>query len=211
MADSPGGPGGPGWQNTVGIGTGGPGGTSAWGGGNPGAAPQLTRIGPGVPAGPTAGPGAGQGAPTAEQVWRQGLPAATPARNPALRPIIGTVISVVLLIAAVAVIIARLHHPAFGVNGVSITGQTRQGCTMNVTGRIDTSGGSGAVSYEWMFQPQLSAPQALSQSVSAGQTAVYVTAAVEGRGHGSMAQTVTLRVLGPGTARETSARVVVSC
>ena len=44
----------------------------------------------------------------------------------------------------------------------------------------------------------------------AGQRAVYVTVAVEGQGHGSATQEVTLDVLGPGTGTA-SKKVSVSC
>ena len=108
------------------------------------------------------------------------------------------------------VIYLRLHHPPLGVTGVAIT-QVTNGCTVDVTGRISTTGGAGIVSYEWTFQPQLIAPQPMSQTVAAGQSAVYVTATIEGQQHGSLAQTVTLRVLGPGQGRDASARVVISC
>ena len=94
--------------------------------------------------------------------------------------------------------------------GVAITGVT-SGCTVDVTGRISTTGGAGVISYEWTFQPQLIAPQPMSQSVAAGQTAVYVTAAIDGQQHGSLAQTVTLRVLGPGSGSQASAHAVISC
>jgi hypothetical protein len=108
------------------------------------------------------------------------------------------------------VIFLRLHHPPFGVSGVAIT-QVTSGCTVDVTGRISTSGGAGTVSYEWAFSPQLIAPQPKSQSVGAGQTTVYVSATIDGEQHGRLAQTVTLRVLGPGPARDATARAVISC
>jgi hypothetical protein len=123
---------------------------------------------------------------------------------------------VILLIASAVVIYLRLHHPPLevtgvtGVTGVAIT-QVTNGCTVDVTGRISTTGGAGIVSYEWTFQPQLTAPQPMSQTVTAGQSAVDVTAAIEGSGQGSIAQTATLHVLGPGRARDASARVVISC
>jgi len=50
----------------------------------------------------------------------------------------------------------------------------------------------------------------MSQSVAAGQDAAYVTVALQGQGHGSVARAVTLQVLGPGTGTAT-AHVVVSC
>ncbi len=55
------------------------------------------------------------------------------------------------------------------------------------------------MSYQWVFRPQTQAPQPLNQSVAAGQHMVHVTVAVQGRGHGTASQAVTLDVLGPGT------------
>ena len=124
---------------------------------------------------------------------------------------IGPAITVILLVASVVVIFLRLHHPPFGVTGVAITQQVKSGCTVDVTGRIGTTGGAGTVSYEWTFQPQLETPQPLSQSVAAGQTAVYVVAAVEGEGHGTTTQTATLRVLDSGQGRSASAGIVINC
>jgi len=170
-----------------------------------GYAQQVIRYGPGVPA-----PGqASQAAPTAEQVWRTELPNA-PRRPRRPRRLAGTALSVALLAASAAVIYLRLHHGPFGVTGVAITAQVKNGCTEDVTGRVGTTGAAGTVSYQWVFKPQLSAPRPLSQSVASGQSAVYVTAAVEGQGHGSLAQTVTLQVLGPGHG-SASANVVLSC
>jgi hypothetical protein len=120
-------------------------------------------------------------------------------------------ISVALLAASGVVIFLRLYHGPFGVTGVAVTQQAKVGCTVDVTGRIDTNGAAGTVSYQWVFQPQFAVPHPLSQSVSAGQSAVYVTAAVEGHGHGTLAQTVTLQVLGPGPELAAHARVVVNC
>ena len=53
-------------------------------------------------------------------------------------------------------------------------------------------------------------PVPLTQTVIAGQKAVFVTVAVEGSGHGSAAQSVTLQVLGP-QKRAASTSVVVRC
>jgi hypothetical protein len=108
------------------------------------------------------------------------------------------------------VLYLRFHHAPFHVTGVMRLQQTQTGCGVDVTGRITTNGSAGTVSYQWVFRPDQRPPQPLSQSVVAGQHAVYVTVAVEGSGHGSASQTVTLQVLGPdpGTA-ETS--VTVSC
>jgi hypothetical protein len=49
------------------------------------------------------------------------------------------------------------------------------------------------------------APQPLTQTVIAGQKAVFVTVAVEGSGQGSAAQSVTLQVLGPDRESATTA------
>ena len=68
---------------------------------------------------------------------------------------------------------------------------------VNVTGRITTNGSAGTVSYQWLVQSQ--AAQPMSQSVVAGQDAVYVTVAIQGQGQGSTLRDVTLQVLGPGT------------
>lgn len=168
----------------------------------------LVRHGPGVPV--RVAPPTYPSAPTAEDVWRAGLPAGRPTGPGRVRRLLSPAISIVLLTASGVVIYLRLHHPPLGVTGAAIIQQTKNGCTVDVTGRIGTTGGAGTVSYEWLFQPQLAAPVQLRQSVGAGQSAVYVTAAVEGRGQGSLTQTVTLRVLGPQQA-SADARVVVSC
>ena len=94
--------------------------------------------------------------------------------------------------------------------GVVISQQTRTACGADVTGRISTDGSAGTVSYQWQFQPGQQAPQPLSQSLIAGQHAVYVTVAVQGSGHGSASQKVTLQLLGPDRG-SASADVVVSC
>ena len=168
-------------------------------------APGIRRYGPGVPGAATAA----QGVLSAEQVWRTGLPPAPPRRGRWWRRA-GTGLSVALLLASGALIYLRLHHGPLTVTGVAITSQSKNGCTVDVTGRISTAGGAGTVSYQWVFTPQAAAPQPLSQSVAAGQSAVYVTAAVQGQGHGTLAQQVTLQVLGPGSG-SAAARVAVSC
>jgi VCBS repeat-containing protein len=82
--------------------------------------------------------------------------------------------------------------------------------TVDVTGQITTNGSAGTVSYQWLFRPDRQAPQPLSQSVVAGQHAVYVTVAVQGQGHGSTSQTVTLQILGR-DPQAASTAFVVSC
>jgi hypothetical protein len=117
---------------------------------------------------------------------------------------------VALLAAAGVLAYLRLHHAPLKVTGVAITSQVKDGCTVNVTGRIDTTGGAGTVSYQWVFTPQAAAPHPLTQSVTAGQTAVYVTVSDQGTSHGQAAQQVTLQVLGPGQGKA-STHVNISC
>jgi hypothetical protein len=61
-----------------------------------------------------------------------------------------------------------------------------------------------------VFRPDTRPPVPLTQTVIAGQKAVFVTVAVEGSGRGSAAQSVTLQVLGP-QKRAASTSVVVRC
>lgn len=183
---------------------------SAGGSGSGGYPQQVVRHGPGVPA--LALWRAGESVPTAEEVWRTGLPPSALRPRP-LRRVAGTALTGVLLAASGVVIYQRLHHGPFGpfgVTGAAITGRVKDGCVVDVTGRIGATGTAGIVSYQWVFQPQLAVPRPLSQSAAAGQSAVYVTAAVEGHGRGSRAEMVTLEVLGPGHG-SASARVVLSC
>jgi hypothetical protein len=163
------------------------------------------RYGRGVPG---AAP-AGQADVSAEEVWRTGqLPARPPRRGQ--RRLAGTALTAVLLIACGVVIYLRLHHAPLTVTGVAITSQAKNGCAVDVTGRISTNAGAGTVSYQWVFTPQVTAPQPLSQSVTAGQSAVYVTVSAQGTGHGQASQQVTLQVLGPGQGRA-STHVNISC
>jgi hypothetical protein len=123
---------------------------------------------------------------------------------------LGSALTVVLLAASGVVLYLRFHHAPFHVTGVVISQQARAGCGVDVTGRITTNGSAGTVSYQWLFQPDQQPPQPLSQSVTAGQHAVYVTTALEGSGHGSASRTVTLQVLGPDPGNA-SAAVVIRC
>jgi hypothetical protein len=127
-----------------------------------------------------------------------------------MRRLFGSALTVVLVVASGVVLYLRFHHAPFHVTGVVISQQTRAGCAVDVTGRITTNGSAGTVSYQWLFRPDRQSPQPLSQSATAGQDAVYVTVAVEGQGHGSASQTVTLQVLGP-DSKAASTAVVVSC
>jgi uncharacterized protein (DUF58 family) len=122
----------------------------------------------------------------------------------------GWALTVILLAASGVVLYLRFHHAPFRVTGVTIIRQAHDGCGVEVTGRITTNGSAGAVSYHWLFRPGQQQPQPLSQSVAAGQDSVYVTVAVEGQGHGSASQQVTLQVLGPhpGAASVTA---VITC
>jgi len=169
---------------------------------------DIVRYGPGVPV--SAPAPASQGGTGAEQVWRGGRLPEPPRPRHRLRRVASGALTVILLAAAGGVLYLRSHHGPFRVTGVAITQQVKDGCAVDVTGRIATSGAAGTVSYQWEVQPQLAAPQPVSQSVAAGQDAVYVTAALQAQGHGSTARTVTLQLLGPGTGTA-STRVVVGC
>ncbi len=172
---------------------------------NPGAE-VVHRYGPGVPATPSAE----RAATTAEQVWRTGRLAGPPRRRARLRRLLGSSLTVILLAASAVVLYLRFHHAPFHVTGVIIAQQTKTNCGVDVTGRITTNGTAGTVSYQWVFRPDTHAPQPLYQSAIAGQHDVYVTVAVEGSGHGTASQTVTLQILGP-DPRSVSAPVVISC
>ena len=166
-------------------------------------APELTRYGPGVPAPSPAGT-----MHTAERTWRTGLADELPRRPHRWRGRAGAALTLILLAASAVVLYLRFHHAPFHVTGVAITQRTPSGCGVDVTGQISTNGAAGTVSYQWLFQPDQQAPQPLSQSVAAGQNAVYVTVAVQGSGHGSASRTVTLQILGPDfRAASTSVRL----
>ena len=170
--------------------------------GPPPAGSDMVRYGPGVPE--------SQAGVTAEQVWRTGrMP--EPAKRPRrLRRVAGTAFTVLLLAAAAVVLFLRFHHAPFHTSGAVITGQTKSGCAVNVTGKIDTNGAAGTVTYEWVFQPQAEAPQPQSLTVVSGQHSVFVTVAVEGQGHGSASQKVTLQVLSPDPASAPT-EVTINC
>jgi len=119
-------------------------------------------------------------------------------------------LTVILLLASGVVLYLRFHHAPFHVTGVAITQPTRTACAVNVTGRIATNGSAGTVSYEWLFPSDRQAPRPLSATVNAGQHAVDVIVTVQGSGHGSATQTVTLQVLGPDLKTVTTP-VVVRC
>jgi hypothetical protein len=170
------------------------------------ASSEVRRYGPGVPA--------SQAGVAAESVWRTGRRPEPPPRQRQLRRMrrmLGMALTLILLGAAGIVLYLRFFdHPPFHVTEVRIVHQTQNGCTVDVTGRIATNGAAGTVSYQWVFRPQTQAPQPLNQSVVAGQHAVYVTVAVEGQGHGSASQQVTLDVLGPDAGTD-SANVTITC
>lgn len=176
------------------------------GGAPPQSSSDVLRYGPGVPA--------SQAGVAAESVWRTGHRPGPPSRQGRLRRVrrvLGSALTVILLVAAGIVVWLRFFdHPAFHVTEVGIIQQTKTTCGVNVTGKIVTNGAAGTVSYQWVFQPQTQAPQPLSQSVTAGQHDVVVTVAVQGQGHGSATQKVTLDVLAPDTGTA-SADVTISC
>ncbi len=175
----------------------------AWRTGRPS---EIVRYGPGVPAAPPAG----QAELTAERIWRTSGPGKPSRRRARLGRLLGWALTTILLAASGVLLYARFHHTPFRVTGVAITQQASNGCGVDVTGRITTNGSAGTVSYQWVFRSDPQPPQPLSQSVVAGQHAVYVTVAVEGQGHGTASQMVTLQVLGPDQGAA-SAAVAVSC
>jgi hypothetical protein len=164
--------------------------------------PDLVRYGPGVPP--------SQAGVSAEQVWRTGHMPDPPKRPVRVRALASLGLTVLLLAAAGVLLFLRFHHSPFKVSGVPVLSSAQNGCTVNVTGQIPTNGSSGTVSYEWVFTPQQGAPQPLNQSVVSGQHDVFVTVAVQGQGHGTASEQVTLKILGPN--QESASTVVkVSC
>jgi hypothetical protein len=147
---------------------------------------------------------------TAERVWRTGRLAEPSRRRARMRRLLGSSLTAILLAVSGVVLFLRFHHAPFQVTGVVISQHTKTGCGVDVTGRITTNGSAGTVAYQWLFKADRHSPQPLNQSVIAGQHAVYVTVAVEGSGHGTASQTVTLQVLGP-DLRAASAQMVISC
>jgi len=166
----------------------------------------IVRYGPGVPATPPPS----QAGVTAERIWRTAHLPEPPRRRVGLRRLFGAALTVILLAVSGVVLFLRFYHAPFHVTAVTIAQQTKTVCGVDVTGRITTNGSAGTVSYQWLFRPDRQAPQPLSQSVVAGQHAVYVTVAVQGQGHGSASQTVTLQILGP-DPQAASTAFVVSC
>jgi hypothetical protein len=168
----------------------------------PSHAPELVRYGPGVPP--------SQAGVSAEQVWRTGQIPDPPRRPVRVRRLASLALTVILLAAAGVLLFLRFHHTPFHVTGAPTLSSAQNGCTVNVTGQIPTNGSSGTISYQWVFTPQSGAPQPLSQSVVSGQHDVFVTVAVQGQGHGTASEQVTLQILGP-NQESTSNVVKVSC
>jgi len=175
--------------------------------GPPGQNLAVVRYGPGVPATPPRG----QAGLTAEHAWHGTAQARPPSRRrERWRRLVSVALTIALLAASAVVLYLRFHHPPFHVTGVAITHQARNGCVVDLTGRISTNGSAGMVSYQWLFRSGQQSPQPLNQSVAAGERAVYVTVTLEGSGQGSAAQKVTLQVLGP-DFRAASDFAVISC
>ena len=130
--------------------------------------PEIVRYGPGVPAAPPAG----QAELTAERAWRASGPGKPSRRRARLGRLFGWALTAILLAASGVLLYLRFQHAPFRVTGVAITQQTRNGCGLDVTGRITTNGSAGTVSYQWQFRPDPRPPQPLSQSVAGGQDAV---------------------------------------
>jgi hypothetical protein len=149
---------------------------------------EIVRYGPGVPAALPAG----RAELTAERVWRAGRASGPSRRRVGVRRLFGPALTVILLAASGIVLHLRFQHAPFQVTGVVISQLPETGCGVDVTGQITTNGSSGTVSYQWLVGPQGQPPQPLSQSVAAGQHTAYVTVAVDGAGHGTASQSVTL-------------------
>ena len=164
--------------------------------------PELMRYGPGVPP--------SQASVSAEQVWRTGHMPEPPKRPVRYRALASLALTVILLVAAGVLLFLRFYHSPFKVTGAPTLSATQNGCTVNVTGQIPTNGSSGTISYQWVFAPQQGAPQPLSQSVVSGQHDVFVTVAVQGQGHGTASEKVTLQILGSNQV-SSSTVVKVSC
>jgi len=167
---------------------------------------EIVKYGPGVPATRPAD----QAELTAERVWHTSGPRRPSQRRALLARLSGWALTVILIASSGVVLYLRFHHAPLRVTGAALTQQANSACGVDVTGRISTNGAAGTVSYQWVFRPQTQAPQPLNQSVVAGQHAVYVTVAVQGRGHGTASQAVTLDLLGPGTGTA-SRDVTISC
>jgi hypothetical protein len=169
-------------------------------------ASSIVRYGPGV----SAAPPESQAALTAGQVWQTGRLPEPPRRPAQVRRLLGTALTVILLAASGVILFFRFHHAPFSITAVTITQQTHSGCGVDVTGEITTNGAAGTVHFQWVSQLGGATPRPLSQSVVSGQTAVYVTDTIQGQGHGSASETVTLQVLGP-DAKSASTGVVITC
>jgi hypothetical protein len=166
----------------------------------------IVRYGPGVPVVLPVS----QGGRTAEHVWRGSQPPAPPRRSSRLRRLGGSALTVVLLVASGVILFLRFYHPSFQVTGATVSQHTATGCRVDVVGRVTTNGSAGTVTYRWLFQPGGQQATTLHQSVSSGQHAVDVTAALEGSGQGTASQTATLQVLSP-DRRTASTRVTLNC
>jgi hypothetical protein len=152
------------------------GGAHVGGCGRGGRPSEIVRYGPGG----TRRPLAGQAQLPAERIWGDAGPAKPSRRRARLGALAGSAITVILLAASGVLLFLRFHHVPFQVTGVAITQQTKPECGVDVTGRITTNGSAGTVSYQWLFRRGTQPPQPLSQSVVAGQHAVYATVARKG-------------------------------
>jgi hypothetical protein len=153
--------------------------------------PDVVRYGPGVPVTPRGG----RVELTAQHAWHP--PAGRTRRLRYAYRLLGSVLTVMLLAASGVLLYQRFQHTPLRVTGVDIAQQTPAACAVNVTGQITTNGAAGTVWYQWLFQPGVQPPQPLSQSVTPGQHALYVTTVIDSSGQGSATQTVTLQVLSP--------------
>jgi hypothetical protein len=167
---------------------------------------EIVKYGPGVPATRPAD----HAELTAERVWHTSGPRRPSQRRARLARLSGWALTVILIASSGVVLYLRFHHAPLRVTGAALFLQANSACGVDVTGRITTNGSAGTVLYQWLLPPGPEPPKPLSQSVIAGQDAAYATVAVEGQGHGSVSQPVTLQVISP-DPETTTETVLISC
>ena len=147
---------------------------------------------------------------TAERIWRTGRPPEPPRRPARLRRWLGAALTIILLAASGVVLYLRFHHSPFHVTGVVISQRReRMRCQRHRADHHQRLVRDDLLPVAIPARPA-TAPAAQPVRAVAGQHAVFVTVAVEGQGHGSVSQTVTLQVLGPNKGAASTA-VVVRC
>jgi hypothetical protein len=164
----------------------------------------IVRYGPGVPVDLSVG----QGGRTVEHIWRGGKPPA-PTRS-RLRRIGGWALSAVLIATSGILLFLRYYSPPLHVTAVTVTTHDATGCQVDLTAHVTTNGGAGAITYQWLFEPDEQPATTLRQSVSRGQHAADLTMTVDSGGHGTVSQTAILQILSP-NRRTASIPVALTC